>query len=161
MPEETDEELGIDEGLDPNIRKELRKARELARDKEASDQRAADLERELAFAKAGIPDSPLNTKLAQSYDGANDPESVKAYFEGLGVNLAQDSGGASDTELDQQRQIAQVGNQGEPGADMRFEDAINSAKNVDEVMALIASAPPGATGWIDGRERQVQPPRID
>ena len=59
MPEDTDEELGIPEGLDPNIRAELRKSRELGRDAEAANKRAAELERQLAFSQAGVPDTPL------------------------------------------------------------------------------------------------------
>ena len=79
MPELSDDELGIPEGLDPNIRAELRKSRELARDLQAANERAEALAREAAFAKAGVPDSPLAAALAKTYDGDNDPASVKAY----------------------------------------------------------------------------------
>ena len=45
-----------------------------------------------------------------------------------------------------------------PGGDVRFEDAINSTKNPDELMALIASAPEGATTYIEGRQRRIGTP---
>ena len=161
MPEATDEELGIPEGLDPNIRAELRKSREFARDAEAANKRADAPEREAAFAKAGVPDTPLAAALAKTYDGENDPASVKAYFEGLGVDLGGTQASQnqeSEADLEAQRRLAQVGSQGETGGSVRFEDAINSSKNVDEVMALLAAAPEGATDY-DGRRIGV--PRIE
>ena len=162
MPEATDEELGIPEGLDPNIRAELRKSRELARENESLKAQTAQAEREAAFAKAGVPDTPLAAALAKTYDGDNDPGAVKAYFEGLGVDLsgkeqAQDQA-ASDADLAEQRRLAQVGSQGGQSGDVRFEDAINSAKNVDEVMALLAVAPEGAT---DYEGRRIGAPTIE
>jgi hypothetical protein len=166
MPDEpTDEELGIPEGLDDNIRRELRKSRQLSRDLEAEKAKSAAAEREAAFAKAGVPDTPLVAQLAKTYEGENDPASVKAFFENLGVDLegkqqAQDQG-ASEAELAEQRRLAQVGNSGEPGGDVRFEDALNSTKNPEEVMALIASAPEGATTYIEGRQRRIGVPVIE
>jgi hypothetical protein len=166
MPEASDEELGIPEGLDPNIRAELRKSRELAKEAEAANKRADAAEREAAFAKAGVPDTPLAAALAKTYEGDNDPGAVKAYFEGLGVDLAhneqvQDQG-VTDAELAEQRRLAQVGSQGEPGGEVSFKDAINSAKNADELMALIESAPEGATTFaIDGRARRIRGPVIE
>ena len=164
MPEATDEELGIPEGLDPNIRAELRKSRELARENEALKATTAAAERETAFAKAGIPDTPLTATLAKSYDGDNDPASVKAYFEGLGVDLGTSTAQQEQTdeaELAEQRRLAQVGSQSTPGGDVRFEDAINSTKNPDELMSLINSAPEGATTWIEGRQRRIGTPVIE
>lgn len=158
MPEPTDEELGIPEGLDPNIRAELRRSRELSRDLEAANAGRAAAEREAAFAKAGVPDSPLAAALAKTYEGENDPASVKAYFENLGVDLGSSNQEQENADLEAQRQLAQVGSQAEPGGGIRFEDAINSSKNVDEVMALIASAPEGAT---DYEGRRIGSPRIE
>lgn len=156
MPEPTDEELGIPDGLDPNIRAELRKSRQLQQDLDTERAGRAAAEREAAFAKAGVPDSPLAVALAKTYDGENDPASVKAYFEGLGVDLGNAQ--QEDADLEAQRRLAQVGSQGEPGGEVRFEDAINSSQNVNEVMALIASAPEGAT---DYEGRRIGSPRIE
>jgi hypothetical protein len=167
MPEPTDEELGIPEGLDPNIRAELRRSRELARDADAANARATAAERDAAFARAGVSDSPLVQQLAKGYEGENDPTAIRAYFEGLGVDPATGTPpgatppGPSDGELADQRAVAQVGAAGEAGGDLRFEDAINSAKSPDDVMALIASAPEGATGFIDGRDRRIRAPHIE
>ena len=155
MPE--DEEL-IDPDqyeLDDNIRNALKGRNQLARDKAAAEQRNAELERELAFSKAGIPDSPLAAALAKTYDGENDPASVKAYFEGLGVDLTSSSAGVttqqtpepqgvSDDELAAQRQVSTLGAGGEAGGDVLFEDAIKSAGSTKDVLALIQSAPQGS-----------------
>jgi hypothetical protein len=161
MPEPTDEELGIPEGLDPNIRAELRKSRQLQQDLDAERASRAVAEREAAFAKAGVPDNPLTATLAKSYDGENDPASVKAYFESLGVDLSGGAQNQEDPDLEAQRRLAQVGSQGEPGGEVRYEDAIASTKNPSELMALIASAPEGATTFVEGRARRIGVPTIE
>jgi hypothetical protein len=167
MPDPTDEELGIPESLeDPNIRAELRRSRVQARELADANARASQAERDAAFARAGVSDSPLVQQLAKGYEGENDPSAIRAYFDGLGVDPATGSAGSgqsgpSDDELASQRQVAQVGAQGEAGGDVRFEDAIGSAKNSAEVMALLASAPEGATTNVGGRDRRIGPPTIE
>ena len=157
-----DEQYDDEQVLDENIRAELRKSREREQRAKDAEAKSAELERELAFAKAGIPDSPLTAALAKTYEGENDPASVKAYFEGLGVDLSGDQQAQQDqsneAELAEQRRLAQVGSQGGTGGDVRYEDAINSAKNVDEVMALLSAAPEGAT---DYEGRRIGAPTIE
>ena len=153
-----------DDELDPEQEEpNIRDLREALKGKKQVEARAAELERELAFARAGIPDSPLNATLAKSYEGDNDPAAVRAYFEGLGVDLGTkaEPAGPSDEELASQRQVAQVGAAGDAAGDIRFEDAINSAKTQDEVMALIASAPEGAQTNVGGRQRRIGVPTIE
>jgi hypothetical protein len=154
MPE--DELIDPDQdGLDENIRAALKGRNQLAKDKAAAEERATQLERELAFSRAGVPDTPLVAALAKTYDGENDAASVKAYFESLGVDLLSSSAGvssnqtpppqgASEDELAAQRQLAQVGSGGELGGDVDFAEAINSAKSASEVQALLDSAPQAA-----------------
>jgi hypothetical protein len=164
MPEATDEELGIPEGLDPNIRAELRRSRELARENDQLRAATSAAERETAFAKAGVPDTPLAQQLAKGYEGENDAAAIKAYFDGLGVDLGTGTTQppqVGDDELAAQRAVAQVGAAGEAGGDIRFEDAINSTTNADEVMALIAIAPEGAQTNVGGRQRRIGPPTIE
>jgi hypothetical protein len=158
----TDEELGLDpaqmEALDPNIRAELRRSRQLARDAQAATERSSALERELAFTKAGIPDTPLGQMFAKAYDGDTaDPTAIKTAFEALGV-AGEPSGqqtppppeGASEQELEAQRRIAQAGSGAEGDGSVPYEEAIRAAKNPSEVLALIAQAPPTALD-DDGR----------
>jgi hypothetical protein len=159
-----------DDEFDPEQEDEqptIRDLREQLKGKKQVEARAAELERQLAFAKAGVADSPLVAQLAKGYEGENDPAAIRAYFESLGVDLAtgatpsNEASGPSEEELASQRAVAQVGSAGEAGGDIRFEDAINSATSPEDVMALIASAPEGATGFIDGRDRQIRPPHIE
>ena len=161
MPEElSDEALGIPEGLDPNIRAELRKSRELARENEAlkvSNETAA---RELAFSKAAIPDTPLGQMFAKAYEGpTDDPEAIKAAFQAVGGEPPNSQ--QEDADLEAQRRLAAVGGEGAAGGDVRFEDALGSAKNADAVMDLIAAAPAGATTYIEGRARRIGVPVIE
>lgn len=165
MPDNPVDELSDEqiEALPEGLRAEVRKNREYRREAEANKAEAEQARREAAFAKAGIPDTPLHAKLAAGYEGDNDPAAIKAYFQELGVDLepAGQASGPSDEELAQQRQVAALGNSAEPGGDVRFEDAINSTKNPEELMALINSAPEGATTWIEGRQRRIGVPTIE
>lgn len=155
MPDDELIDLEQHPELDPNLREALKGRNQLAKDKAAAEQRNAELERELAFSKAGVPDTPLTTTLAKAYDGENDPASVKAYFESLGVDLQSASAGVttpqtpapqgpSDEELAAQRQVSQLGQGADLGGDVDFADALKSAGSVSEVQQLLASAPQGA-----------------
>jgi hypothetical protein len=160
MPEPTDEELGLDpqqmEGLDPNIRAELRRSRQIQRENAALQAERDAAMREAAFAKAGVPDTPLAAALAKTYEGDNDPAAVKEYFTSLGVDLASGGAppagsppppaqqGASDEELAAQRRLAQVGAGAEGDGSVDFKDALEAAQSSEEVLALIANAPEGS-----------------
>ena len=149
-----DDEIDTEqEGLDPNIREALRHTKQLAQDKAAAEQRTAQLERELAFTKAGVPDSPLTATLAKTYEGENDPSAIKAYFEGLGVDITGATAGvatqqtpapqgASEAEIAAQRQLAQATAGGDLGGDVDFADALGSAKSADEIQQLLGRLPP-------------------
>lgn len=172
MPEATDEELGLDpqqmEGLDPNIRAELRKSRQLAKDLHAAEVARGVAERDATFVRAGIPDSPLGQMFAKGYDGdPTDVAAVKAAFDALGVANAasedlnqdqQNDTGPTDAELESQRRIATAGAAGDNDGSVRYEDAIHAAKSEDDVMALLAAAPPSA---VDFNGRRVIAPQID
>lgn len=150
MSDDNDPMQGIDPddgALDPHIREALKGLSDLRREKAESDARAARLERDLAFTKAGIPDTPLTEALAKTYDGPNEPEAIKAYFTELGV---EGSGSQSppagstptDAELQQQRQIAQVGAPAGGEAPVEYLDALRAAESKDDVLRLIGEAPP-------------------
>lgn len=172
MPEPTDEELGLDpatmDTLDPNIRAELRNSRKLLRqqeaDLEAATERAAQAEREAAFAKAGIPDTPLGQMFAKGYDGdASDPAAIKAAFDALGgtgtpppaatppagepTPPAPPQTGAEaalEQELAEQRRVAQVSATGQTDGSVDLGDALRSATNEAELLAIVAAAPADA-----------------
>lgn len=175
MPETpTDEELGLDsdqmEALDPHIRQELRESRAAKRGRTVAENEAADLRKQLAFTKAGIPDTPVGQMFAKAYDGpTDDAAAIKAAFEEIApppppVNEADqaDQQAREQQERDDlaaQQRIQRIGASGDTGdGSLRLEDAMSTAKNKDEVMEYVASAPPGAT---DGEGRQIIVPRVE
>lgn len=160
MPDD-EEELDQD-SLDPNIRKALRK---LEKDNHDLALKAAIAERDAAFVRAGIPDTPIGQLFAKSYEGESDPAAVKAAYDALGLteapaseDLPPEPSGPTDQELDAQRRIASAGAAGDNDGSIRYEDAIGSAKDVGEVMALLEAAPPSA---VDFAGRRVVSPIID
>ena len=161
MPEPTDEELGLDpqqmEGLDPNIRGELRRSRQLAKDLAAAQVEAEVAKRDASFIRAGIPDNPLGQLFAKAYDGDyNDPAAIKQAFDALGIpgntpgQAPQEPDGPTDDELAAQRRIAQAGATGDNDGSIPYEEAFKTASNESEVLALLEQAPTSATD-IDGR----------
>ena len=147
------DEQDPNEPLDPNIRAALRAA-------QADKQRVAELEREIAFTKAGVPDDTLGTVFRKGWDGDTTPEAIKAAWDEIApappAPPPVESGDSGvdpqlQAELDAQQRIAQVGASGEPGSgEQTYEDAIRSAKSEAEVLALIRQAPATATDY-DGR----------
>jgi len=79
--------------LDPNIRAELRKSKERAKEAEQAKAELADLKRELAFTKAGIPEDGVGKLFRKAYDGDTDAESIRqsAAEYGLGSQAEQSS----------------------------------------------------------------------
>ena len=154
MADFDDEVEDENDGLDPNIREQLKRSRQLAKENASLQAEISQARREAAFAQAGVPATPLATVLAKSYEGENDPEAIKAYFEGLGVDLTSTSAGistaqtpepgVSDDELAAQREVSTLGAGGEPGGDVDLKDAFASASDQSAVMDLIAAAPQGA-----------------
>lgn len=155
--EYTDDELGLrpgwDEGLDPNIRRELREARKVSKQNEEMASRIANLEREQSFARAGIPAGPRAELFAQHYKGAvEDSTAVKAAYEelfGPVTTSPSDAGASTDatTDTSGDRRVADATaagtSEGTPGV-VRLEDAIRGAKNWDELREIIRNAPPEA-----------------
>lgn len=152
-----------DDGVrDPNIRKAISDANQRA---SAAEGRAAELEREMAFTKATVPDNPLGSVFRKGYDGDVTPEAIKAAWEEIapppaGDRPAQDDGvdAQLQAELDAQRRLAGVGQAGDAGTgEVTFEDAIRSAKSESEVLALVRQAPADAT---DDQGRRIAPVEV-
>ena len=161
MPDPTDAELGLDpeqmDQLDPNIRAELRRSRQLQRDLDAANTAIEDARRDAAFAKAGIPDTPLGQMFGKAFDGdTSDPAAIKAAFDALNPTAQPATPPADDQtpppqmtgeeaaleqELAEARRIAQVSATGQTDGSVDLGDAIRSASNESELLAIIAAAP--------------------
>jgi len=144
---ESDEFLSDeDNGLDPNIRAELRKSRERAREAETAKAELEALKRDLAFTKAGVPETGVGALLRKAYDGDTDPDAIRKAAEEYGITGAshQEQNGELDEvreELERHRNIAGATgtNQSGPSKEQELLAAIQGANNKDELMAVIDS----------------------
>lgn len=146
--EPTAEDLGLSQdqhqALDPNIRKQLGRARAAEKERDEALERAQAAERELALARAGIPDSPMGKFFAESYAGELSSEAIRAKATELGL-LGADQGapaGAAQpdpADLEAQRRLAQAGGQPPPVPDKaaEFMQAVRAGKSQAEVLAAI------------------------
>lgn len=165
MPDDEETTELDTEGLDPNIRKALRTLEKKAHDAEV---RAGVAERDAAFIKAGVPDTPIGQLFAKSYEGPYEPAAVKEAFDALGVSASPASEPQEqpelvpDQELETQRRMAQATATAPDDGSVRLEDAIAAIppgpNAVAQVMDLIAAAPPSA---VDFAGRRITTPIID
>jgi len=139
---ESDEFLSDeDNGLDPNIRAELRKSRERAKEAESARAELDSLKRELAFTKAGIPETGTGALLRKAYDGDFDPEAIRKAAEEYGIlnHASENTHDPVRDELERHRNIAGATgtNVSGPTNEQEFFAAIQGAANKDEVMDVI------------------------
>jgi hypothetical protein len=155
MPElvYSDAELGLspgwDENLDPNIRRELRSARQTAKHNEELSAELATYKRKDVLSRAGIPQDNRGDAFAKLYEGpVDDAEKVKAAYEELfGKVEAPAAGGTEplpgEDSAATARRIAEANangtNAGASGP-VDLADAIRAAKTPEEVKNIIAAA---------------------
>ena len=132
------------DNLDPNIRAELRKSKERAKEVESARAELDALKRDLAFTKAGIPETGVGALLRKAYDGDTDPEAIRNAAAEYGI-LGNQQGTTSEldsvqAELEQHRSIAGATgtNNSGPSLDQEFLAALQSANNESELMAVIS-----------------------
>jgi len=129
--------------LDPNIRAELRKSKERARLAEQALAEAQELRRELAFTKAGIPETGTGALLRKAYDGDNDPDAIRAAAAEYGITIGDERQVPNplNEELNQHRAIAGATgtNSSGPSTQDSFLAAVQQAGSREEVMAAIRS----------------------
>jgi hypothetical protein len=135
--------------LDPNIRAELRKSKERAKEAEAAKAELENLRRDLAFTKAGIPETGVGALLRKAYDGDTEPEAIRKAAEEYGIFSGQAQ--ATDpirAELETHRQIqgsTGTTNSG-PDAFQAIQALIEEAGSVEAIMEVISKQ--GAEGGI-------------
>ena len=129
------------QNLPPEVQALLRQGRKAQRDLEASTARQAQMERQVAIERAGIPDHPARELVFQSYDGPLDAESLKAHAEKFGIVATQSqSSGPSDQEMQAQRQILNAGGGAPAGSnDIDAAVAMRNAKSPEEVLDIVRS----------------------
>ena len=127
------------EGLDPNIRAEIRKSKERLREAEAAKAEAEALKRELAFTKAGVPETGVGALLRKAYDGDTDPEAIRKAAEEYGIFQPSSEPDPVAEELERHRNIAGATgtNTSGPTAQQEFVAAIQGASSQAEIMEII------------------------
>ena len=100
------------------------------------------LKREMAFIKAGIPtDNPMSKYFVKGYDGEVTPEAIRQAAEEANLIAKAAENAQAKSEADAWNRITRAqraGETSEPVVDWNAK--INSAKNEQEVMQILAQA---------------------
>ena len=131
--------------LDPNIRKQLREAEKVAKEAAEARKQLQELQKDLAFTKAGIPEDGTGALVRKAYDGELTPEAVRQFAEQHGVfgqkQAASTQDGIPDAELDSMRRVAgaAAGAGGTPPVNVEaaFSAALANAQSETETMNVI------------------------
>ena len=133
------------EPLDPKIREELRAARADRKAKTEAETELAALKRDMAFDKAGIPETGAGALLRKAYDGDLSADAIKRSAEEYGI-LSTNAPTESDemrAELESLRRAQSgVREQGEPEQEAveEFYSKVRSAKGSTDVIDAINDA---------------------
>ena len=125
--------------------------------KNTAEQELAQARRDLAIERSALPEFPGKKFFIDNYQGEATPEAIRTAATEAGFVLeapaeqvpAGETGGPpnpaiSPTELQAHRAVAQAGAGSTNSVDIPLEDAIRSAKNPEELMKILAQAPPEA-----------------
>lgn len=128
------------QNLSPEVQALLRQGRKAQRDLEAANAAKAQMERQVAIERAGIPDHPARELVFQSYDGPLDAEALKAHAEKFGITSTPQSSGVTPQEVETQRQIISASG-GAPASsnDIDAAVAMRNAKSPEEVLDIVRS----------------------
>ena len=154
--ESFDDETQEPEVLDENIRRELRKAKEAKRELADAQAELQAMKREVAFTKAGIPETGAGALLRKAWDGDTDPEAIRKAAEEYGIfqqapapqepdysaelaGLARAQGATSGTG---------VGAGMSPGD--KFLAAMGEASTQEEMMAVVRQFSEAGLGFTAG-----------
>lgn len=142
-----DNEYGEAPVLDPNIRRQLREAEKIAKEAAEAKAQLVALQREVAFTKAGIPETGAGALLRKAYEGEITPEAIRQAAAEYQIIAPQtqtpgvSESNASDAELESMRRIAgaATGAGGTPpvALEMAFTNDIDAANSETEVMSVI------------------------
>lgn len=131
--------------LDPNIRKQLREAEKVAKEAAEAKKQLLELQKEMAFTKAGIPETGAGALLRKAYEGDLTPEAIRRQAEEyqiFGQSAHQETQSSnSDAELESMRRVAgaATGAGGTPPVNVEsaFSAAMANAQSESEAMAVV------------------------
>ena len=128
----------------PGIRAEMKRLRAEAKAAQTANAELAAAKRDLAFAKAGVPEDGIGALLRKAYDGEPTPEAVKAFAAENGIpgfsQPAPEPTFEESPELQELKRAANVlGSGGESIVDPEaaFKSELAAAQSPDEVAMVI------------------------
>ena len=150
---ETDPEV-----LNPNIRQELRKAKEAKAELEDAKRELAAMKSEVAFTKAGIPEEGPGALLRKAFAGETDPDAIRKAAEEYGVfqptappaNNEPDYSGELDALARAQGATSGSGVGSGMSTGDKFQSALSAATNQEEMMAVIREFGQAGLGFTAG-----------
>jgi hypothetical protein len=136
------EDDGVDEAPKDPVRARMRLLEKEAAELKKQVAEAEALKREMAFIKAGIPtDNPMSKYFVKGYDGDITPEAIRQAAEEANLIAKAAENAQAKTEADAWNRITRAQRAGETSEPMVDWNAkINSAKNEQEVMQILAQA---------------------
>jgi hypothetical protein len=134
-----DDEQNDDESGDQDESANLRQLRKAAREGKAAQKRAEELERELAFTKAGIPESTIAGYFRKGYEGDLTADAVKAAAieAGLIEKPADDGSSESADERDAHEKMRDALGGGDEVNPPGYLDELEAAKTPEEALAVM------------------------
>ena len=145
------------EVLDENIRRELRKAKDAKRELADAQAELQAMKREVAFTKAGIPETGPGALLRKAWDGDTDPDAIRKAAEDYGIFSQQAPAQREPDYSDELAGLARaqgatsgtgVGAGMTPGD--KFMAAMSGATTQDEMMAVVRQFGDGTLGFVSG-----------
>jgi hypothetical protein len=131
--EETETDETNDEGGPDPVRSQLRQREKENRDLKAELAQANSDRLELAFLKAGIPDTPMASFFRDHYDGDTSPDAIRTAAADLGI-LASTSQETSD-QIDAMEQMSQDAGGSQPPLPQ------DQAEEMDKALKAIRPGP--------------------
>ena len=127
--------------LNPNIRKQLREGEKAIKEAAEVQKQLFQLQKEMAFTKAGIPETGAGALLRRAYDGELTAEAIRKQAEEYQIFAHPAQASTSDEEFDSMRRVAgaATGAGGTPpvNVDVAFSTALANATTEAETMAVV------------------------
>lgn len=133
--------------LDPNIRKQLREAEKVAKEAAEAKKQLLELQKEMAFTKAGIPETGAGALLRKAYEGELTAEAIRKQAEEYQIfapshqAATEPQNSIPESELEGMRRVAgaAAGAGGTPpvNVEMALNTALAGANSESEVMAVV------------------------
>lgn len=132
---------GIAEKMATVPRRQVRLWEKQAKDLEEKNKLLSQLQRERNFVQAGIPDTPLGKLFMRGYEGADDPEAIKASAVEYGVlNPPNDPNQVNQSLQGHEATRAAVSGGATPDPHVDLDSRMRAAKSPQELAQILEEA---------------------